>query len=198
MNRLTKSPEEYLKGPYARVLIPDSETGTYTARILEFPGCVTQGDSEQEALVRLEEVAESWIEACLDTGKPIPQPVAAQEYNGKVALRLPRSLHQQAVEAAECDRVSLNQFLVSAIAEKIGAAKAQQRQGTAANFFVADTTINILKMPPIVWSPFLPSMLFSDVAGAPIGHSLEPTTAIAIPALEGEKVPALEGEKENG
>jgi predicted HicB family RNase H-like nuclease len=37
------------------------------------------------------------------------------------ALRMPRSLHRRAAQFAERDRVSLNQFFVAAIAERVGA-----------------------------------------------------------------------------
>lgn len=181
MSQSTRTPEEYLKDPYARVLIPDGETGTYTARILEFPGCITEADSIEEALKRLEDTAESWIQACLDIGKAIPQPAATQEYGGKVALRLPRSLHQQAVEVAEFERVSLNQFLVSAIAEKIGAARAvQHTRPTATNVFVATTTINVLKMPHLIWATS------AVLLGEPIVPTVRPLITSGVPALEGE------------
>ena len=36
-------------------------------------------------------------------------------------VRLPRSLHQQATEAARGDATSLNQFIVTAVAERVGA-----------------------------------------------------------------------------
>ena len=49
MADITKSPGEYLKKPYSRVVVPDEQSGTYTAQILEFPGCITQGKTPQEA-----------------------------------------------------------------------------------------------------------------------------------------------------
>ncbi len=120
MPEINRSPEEYLKKPYSRMLIPDEDTGTFTAQILEFPGCLAQGDTPQEAYERLERVALSWIETALDAGQDIPLPVSTSEYGGKVALRLPKSLHKQAVLAAEQDGTSLNQFIVAALAERIG------------------------------------------------------------------------------
>src|SRR5207253_2052298 len=80
MNKSTKTPNEYLKEPYQRVLIPDEETSTYTAQILEFPGCVSQGDTVAEAYEKLEEAARGWIEAALDLGQDIPLPLMSQEY----------------------------------------------------------------------------------------------------------------------
>lgn len=123
MADVTKSPEEYLKKPYSRVVIPDEESGTYTAQILEFPGCITEGETPQEAYERLEDVALSWIGAALDMGQDIPLPWSIYEYGGKVALRLPKSLHKQVSLAAERDGTSLNQFIVMAISEKVGASK---------------------------------------------------------------------------
>jgi len=55
MSKVQTEPRDYLRAPYSRVLIPDDESGTYTARILEFPGCVAQGDSVAEAYECLRE-----------------------------------------------------------------------------------------------------------------------------------------------
>lgn len=117
---MPKTPTEYLREPYSRVLVPD-EGGGYSAEILEFPGCFAEGETADEAMQALEHAAESWIQAALDQGQDIPQPFLNQGYGGKVALRLPRSLHRRAAQFAERDGTSLNQFLVSAIAVRVGA-----------------------------------------------------------------------------
>jgi hypothetical protein len=72
----------------------------------------------------LEEVAESWIEAVLELGQEVPTPVSEATYSGRVLLRLPRSIHRKAAEAAERDGTSLNQYIVVALAERLGAARA--------------------------------------------------------------------------
>jgi|SRR5947208_353505 len=117
---MPKSIQEYLKEPYARILIPDEEGG-FSAEILEFPGCFAEGDTADEAMQALDRAADAWIQAALDQGQAIPPPFRNQGYGGKIALRLPRSLHRQATEFAERDGTSLNQFLVSAIAARVGA-----------------------------------------------------------------------------
>jgi predicted RNase H-like HicB family nuclease len=111
---------EYLKAPYSRILIPDDETGTYTAKIAEFPGCIAQGDSPAEAYRNLEAAAESWINELLGMGEEVPDPAASNSYSGRIALRLPKSLHRSAAQLAEQEGTSLNQFLVAAIAERVG------------------------------------------------------------------------------
>jgi predicted RNase H-like HicB family nuclease len=112
---------EVLKAPYSRVLMPDAETGTYAAKITEFPGCVAQGDTPEEAFRNLEAAAESWIEELMAMGQRVPEPSAFNQYSGRIALRLPKSLHRNAAQLAEREGTSLNQFLVSAIAERVGA-----------------------------------------------------------------------------
>lgn len=112
--------ERYLKAPYARVVIPESD-GRYSAEILEFPGCYAAGNTAAEALANLEDSARSWILSMLEDGFEIPEPTANQAYSGRIALRLPRSLHRKAAQLAQRDRTSLNQFLVTAIAMRVGA-----------------------------------------------------------------------------
>lgn len=109
-----------LAKPYARRLTPDVDGG-YTATIQEFPGCVADGETPNEALTNLEGAALSWIEAQLDLGQSVPEPVALYGYSGKLALRIPRGLHKRVAEQALSEGVSINQFLTTAIASFVGA-----------------------------------------------------------------------------
>lgn len=145
---MLKSPEDYLKEPYTRILIPD-ENDTYSAEILEFPGCFAQGDTPDEAIQNLNEVAKSWIEASIEQGQEIPEPFMNQGYGGKIALRIPRSLHRQSVQMAERDGVSLNQFLISAIAARIGAEDFYTHLYEKFNRQLAIGAINVFITKPI-------------------------------------------------
>ncbi len=126
-DHLKEDLNKYLKEPYSRILIPDEESSTFTAEILEFPGCIAQGNTPQEAYERLEETAKAWIEAALELGQEVPPPSVEHGYGGKIALRLPKSLHRQVAMAARRDGTSLNQFIVAAIAEKLGAHNLYER-----------------------------------------------------------------------
>jgi len=112
--------KDYLQQPYARIVIPVEPSG-FHAEILEFPGCFSQGETVEEAYVNLEKVAESWIETCLSQGQEVPVPSSNLSYSGRIVLRLPRSIHQRAAQLAERDETSLNTYLVSATAAKVGA-----------------------------------------------------------------------------
>lgn len=113
---------EILRRPYSRVIIPEDD-GTYFAQIREFPGCIASADTSAEALVQIEEVAQSWIEAALARRQKIPEPAVESEYSGKLVVRLPKSLHEKAALAAERDGASLNSLINTAIAFYVGGAE---------------------------------------------------------------------------
>jgi antitoxin HicB len=112
--------KNYLREPYSRVLIPD-ESGGYSAEILEFPGCFAEGDTVEKAYKELEGAAKSWIQARLSQGQEIPKPFDNLGYSGTISLRLPRTIHKRAAIMAERDRTSLNSFLTTSIASRVGA-----------------------------------------------------------------------------
>lgn len=110
----------YLTKPYSRVLIPDP-SGGYFAEIPELPGCFSEGRTAEEALKNIEEGMAGWIESALEAAEAIPEPYATRGFSGHIALRLPKSLHREASRRAAADGTSLNQYLVSAIASRLGA-----------------------------------------------------------------------------
>jgi predicted RNase H-like HicB family nuclease len=138
---------EYLKKPYSRTLIPVGNE-TYFAEILEFPGCFAEGQSPDEAYRNLEKVAESWIEAALAQGQEIPEPFAIRDFSGRIALRIPKSIHKQSVKFAEMDGTSLNQFFLTAVAARVGAEEFYERlysrlEAKCMTFALGMPTLNI-------------------------------------------------------
>ncbi len=119
--------EEYLRRPYKRFVIPDEEAGGFTAGIEEFPGCVVEGETEEEALAVLEEVALDWIDAELEAGRAIPEPSISQPppARGRLTLRLPPDLHNEIAEWALKNDTSLNSAITIAVARFLGAEHAR-------------------------------------------------------------------------
>lgn len=122
---MNKTAKDYLKEPYSRILIPAD--GTYSAKVLEFHGCFAQGGTPEEAYANLEKAAEAWIETSLSMGHEIPPPLASHDFSGRIALRIPRSIHKQAAKFAEMDDTSLNQFFLTAISARVGAEEFYER-----------------------------------------------------------------------
>lgn len=113
--------QSYLAAPYTRMLIPDPDEGGFIAEVLELPGCVSQGETPEEAIRNLEEAMTGYIGASLDHGKPIPPPVGLKEFSGHFPLRLSSELHREAAMRAMYEGVSLNQWIGQAIAERLAA-----------------------------------------------------------------------------
>jgi predicted RNase H-like HicB family nuclease len=119
MKNMEKTVSEIMNRPYSRVLIPQDEGG-FSAEILEFAGCFAEGETADETYRNLEEAARGWVEAVLDKGEMVPVPLTNYEVSGKFALRLPRGLYARAAKVAAKEGVSLNQFVVDAVAERTG------------------------------------------------------------------------------
>ncbi len=63
--------------PYRRELIPN-EDGTWFARVVEFPGCMTEGDTPEEAFSELADAAREWVRVMLMDRDPIPSPLLSR------------------------------------------------------------------------------------------------------------------------
>lgn len=111
--------DEYLTMPYSKVLVAD-ETGGYVAEVLEFPGCLAEGETPEEAISNLNDSMEAWIEAVLESGGVVPEPLELQSFSGRFVLRMPKWVHKDATRRAQIEGASLNQWIVDAIGERLG------------------------------------------------------------------------------
>ena len=103
---------DYLKLPYNIMTrhVTDDSGSYYFATVLELDGCMSDGETLEEAYKNIYEAMEGWIETKLEAGFPVPAPLDAEKYSGKYVVRLPKSLHARlAIEAAK-EGVSLNQY----------------------------------------------------------------------------------------
>ena len=58
---------------YSVVLIPDPEEGGYTVRVPALPGCITEGDTLDEALDNARDAIRLYLEDVEACGEPIPE-----------------------------------------------------------------------------------------------------------------------------
>ena len=119
---MDKSVENYMDLPYTIELQRDPEEGWFV-RVQELPGCMSQGDTAEEAVTMIREAMELWLEVALEDGQSIPEPRPEESYSGKFVVRVPRSLHRELVERAEQEGVSLNQYINVALARCVGRAE---------------------------------------------------------------------------
>ncbi|MCS7219261.1 MAG: type II toxin-antitoxin system HicB family antitoxin [Thermus sp.] len=113
--------EYYLNLRYPVLLVPEPEGG-FTALVPDLEGCVSVGETEEEALANLEEARQLWIETAYEHGDEIPLPSSAKEYSGRILVRMPKSLHRRLDEEARAEGISLNQLIVSLLSERLSLA----------------------------------------------------------------------------
>ena len=72
---------------YMAVFEP-AEEGGFTVTVPTLPGCVSEGDTFEEAVAMIQDAIEGYIESLADHGEPIPvEPT--NEFIGKVIARAP-------------------------------------------------------------------------------------------------------------
>ncbi len=117
-----KNLEYYLSLNYPVELVRHSEEdgGGYMATIPQLGRYAFIGDGEtvEEALASLSAIKEDMFQEYLDKGIEIPEPVRddAEEYSGKILLRIPTHFHADLVLKAKSKGVSLNQHLLYLLA----------------------------------------------------------------------------------
>ena len=60
------------------ILLEKNEEGGYTVSVPSLPGCITQGDTWEEAISNAKEAIAGYIETLKDLGKSIPMEVPVQ------------------------------------------------------------------------------------------------------------------------
>jgi antitoxin HicB len=116
---MEKTLDYYLNLPYTIELQRDPEEGWFVC-VKELRGCMSQGDTAEEAIDMIQEAMALWLEVALEDGLPIPEPRLEEDYSGKFVVRVPRSLHRELVENASRQGVSLNHYINVALARATG------------------------------------------------------------------------------
>jgi antitoxin HicB len=73
---MNKTIDYYLSLPYEITLRPlsEEEGGGWLASVPLLQGCVTDGDTQAEALARIEELKHALLELAIEKGRAIPEP----------------------------------------------------------------------------------------------------------------------------
>ncbi len=119
----SKDIEFYLNLPYEYIFIPE-ESGGYSVRVKEFPGCTAFGGTAEEAFKNIKESMKIWLSEVIKQKLEIPLPESKKEYSGKFLIRVPKSIHKKLVEDAEKEGISMNQYVISLLSKQIPTSQA--------------------------------------------------------------------------
>jgi predicted RNase H-like HicB family nuclease len=62
-----------------KVVLEPNEEGGYTVYVPILPGCISEGDTREEALANIKEAIELYIVSLTDDGEPIPSEDSVEE-----------------------------------------------------------------------------------------------------------------------
>jgi antitoxin HicB len=108
----------YMQLPYRMEIYDDD--GYWAAEFPDLPGLVAGHETWEGLQAAITDAKRAYFEAAIASGQPIPEPKRQEQFSGRFVLRLPKSLHRQAVQAAQSEGTSLNTFVVTAIAKELG------------------------------------------------------------------------------
>jgi antitoxin HicB len=110
--------------PFVVRPLTDDDGGGYLVEVPDLPGCMSDGETPEEAIRNAADAMQCWIAAMRDAGRPVP-PAGSARYSGKWQMRVPRSLHRRLAERARDEGVSLNALASTLISEGLGARRAK-------------------------------------------------------------------------
>jgi predicted RNase H-like HicB family nuclease len=64
------------RNEYRIVIEPlaEADGGGYLATVPDLPGCMADGETDQDALANVHDAIEAWLDHAAKSGRPIPQP----------------------------------------------------------------------------------------------------------------------------
>ncbi|MBP9037792.1 MAG: toxin-antitoxin system HicB family antitoxin [Candidatus Cloacimonas sp.] len=102
--------------------LSEEDGGGYIVEIPELPGCMTDGDTIEEAISKAHYAVDTWIKTASKSGTIIPKPKTyeIEQYSGKFTVRIPKMLHKELAESAEQQGVSLNHLITYYLSKSVG------------------------------------------------------------------------------
>ena len=106
---------------YYRVHIEYSDADRcFVARVPELPGCVSDGDSYEEAVANIREAMSGYILSLKSENRPLPKPLSKRKFTGNFPVRIDPELHKQSMAKAMEEGISLNKLVARALRKVAG------------------------------------------------------------------------------
>ena len=103
------------------------EGGGYLIEFADLPGCISDGETPEEAMSNGQDALEAYLASCKKHGDPVPRPGVSM--SGQWRQRVPKTLHARLAARARQEGVSLNTLVAVLVAEGLGRREAAKRGG---------------------------------------------------------------------
>ena len=89
-----KTIDEYMVLPYSMEFTPDTDEGGYIVSFPDLKGCLTSGETIDDAVRNAEDAKREWLAAAIESGIEIPVPDTDDDYSGQFKLRIPKEMRK--------------------------------------------------------------------------------------------------------
>lgn len=145
--------DHYLALNYHKRLYRDDE-GDWIVEIDDLPGCMADGKTPDEAIANSREAMKSWMESRISSGLEIPEPSVAEEYSGRILLRMPKYIHRRLAIQAQQEGSSLNQFILSLLSYGCGQIRSGSLQAVSSAYEVVPRNEHVGSNMPVAGAPY--------------------------------------------
>jgi antitoxin HicB len=104
--------------PFELRPLDEEEGGGWLISFPDLPGCMSDGETPEEAIVNGRDALSAWLQATKESGREVPDP--GELPSGKFIARVPRSLHARLTARARQEGVSMNAMVSAFLAESLG------------------------------------------------------------------------------
>ena len=106
--------------PFIVKPLSKDDGGGYLIEYPDLPGCISDGNSIEEAIKNGQDAISCWLEDAKANNEPIPVPGNFENFSGKFVQRVPKSVHQQLSTGAKRENISLNSYVLHLISMGLG------------------------------------------------------------------------------
>ncbi|MDN5864122.1 MAG: type II toxin-antitoxin system HicB family antitoxin [Gammaproteobacteria bacterium] len=107
-----------LQYPFELRPLAADEGGGWLISFPDLPGCISDGETPEEAMQNGRDALAAWLKAAQEAGRDVPAP--GELPSGKFIARVPRSLHARLSARARQEGVSMNALVSTFLAESLG------------------------------------------------------------------------------
>jgi antitoxin HicB len=108
------------KYPFNLRQLSNEEGSGYLIEFPDLPGCMSDGETVEEAILNGQDAIDAWMEAANEMHRRIPEPGELENQSGKWVQRVPKSIHLRLVNRAKDEGVSLNTLVITMLSESLG------------------------------------------------------------------------------
>lgn len=110
--------------------LSEDDGGGYLITFPDLPGCMSDGETVNEAIVNGLDAVECWLDVAKERGQHIPEPKT--KYSGQFVQRISKTLHARLVAFAKHEGISMNALVAQFISE--GLANAEMKENLKSLF----------------------------------------------------------------